>query len=41
MGTPGYIIGITKQLRRQIVKGFGDTVEVVLQDNENRAQSHR
>ena len=30
MGTPCYIIGVTKQIRKQINKGFGDTVQVVL-----------
>lgn len=30
MGTPGYIIGITKAIRRQIGKSFGDMVEVTL-----------
>lgn len=32
MGTPFYIIGITKQIRRQINKSFGDTVEVVIRE---------
>lgn len=32
MGTPCYIIGITKQIRKQINKSFGDTVEVVLKE---------
>ena len=32
MGTPGYIIGITKQIRKQINKSFGDVVEVVLKE---------
>lgn len=35
MGTPCYIIGVTKQIRRQIGKSFGDTVEVVLQERES------
>ncbi len=35
MGTPCYIIGIPKQIRRQIGKGFGDTVEVVLQERDS------
>lgn len=35
MGTPGYIIGVTKQIRRQIGKGFGDMVEVVLRERED------
>lgn len=30
MGTPCYIIGITKQVRKQINKSFGDTVDVVI-----------
>lgn len=32
MGTPCYIIGITKQIRKQINKSFGDVVEVVLKE---------
>lgn len=28
MGTPCYIIGVTKQIRKQIGKSFGDMVEV-------------
>lgn len=35
MGTPCYIIGITKQIRRQIGKSFGDIVEVVLQERDS------
>lgn len=35
MGTPGYIIGVTKQIRRQTGKGFGDTVEVVLRERDS------
>jgi len=35
MGTPCYIIGITRQIRRQIGKSFGDTVEVVLRERED------
>lgn len=35
MGTPCYIIGITKQIRRQIGKSFGDTVEVVLRERDS------
>lgn len=31
MGTPCYIIGVTKQIRKQINKGFGDTVQVVME----------
>lgn len=34
MGTSCYIIGVTRQIRRQIDKSFGDTVEVVLQERE-------
>ena len=30
MGTPYYIIGITKTIRKQISKNFGDTVRVSL-----------
>lgn len=30
MGTPCYIIGVTKAIRKQICKSFGDTVEVTL-----------
>lgn len=32
MGTPCYIIGVPKQIRRQIGKSFGDIVEVVLKE---------
>lgn len=32
MGTPCYIIGITKQIRKQIHKTFGDSVSVTLQE---------
>lgn len=32
MGTPCYIIGVTKQIRKQINKTFGDTVEVTLKE---------
>ena len=35
MGTPCYIIGVTKQIRRQIDKSFGDIVEVVLQERDS------
>ena len=35
MGTPCYIIGITKQIRKQIVKSFDDIVEVVLQERDS------
>ena len=30
MGTPCYIIGVTKAVRKQINKTFGDTVTVTL-----------
>ena len=30
MGTPYYIIGITKQVRKQINKSFGDEIVVIL-----------
>ena len=39
MGTPCYIIGVTKQIRRQIGKSFGDTVEVVFQERESEKTS--
>ncbi|MGM9945794.1 MAG: DUF1905 domain-containing protein [Lysinibacillus sp.] len=32
MGTPCYIIGITKQVRKQINKSFSDIVEVVIRE---------
>lgn len=32
MKTPCYIIGITKQIRKQINKSFGDTVEVTIRE---------
>ena len=32
MGTPCYIIGITKQIRKQINKSFGDIVDVVIRE---------
>ncbi len=35
MGTPCYIIGVTKQIRRQIGKSFGDVVEVVICERES------
>ena len=34
MGTPCYIIGVTKQIRKQINKTFGDTIEVTLKERE-------
>lgn len=37
MGTPCFIIGITKQIRRQIGKSFGDTVTVTIQEREKAA----
>ena len=40
MGTPCYIIGVTKQIRRQIGKSFGDIVEVVLQEREKIGRAH-
>lgn len=36
MGTPCYIIGVTRQIRRQIGKSFGDVVEVVIREREAR-----
>lgn len=30
MGTPGYLIGVRKEIRRAIGKTFGDTVTVTL-----------
>ena len=35
MGTPCYIIGVTKQIRKQIGKSFGDMVEVVLHERDS------
>lgn len=35
MGTPCYIIGVTKQIRKQIGKSFGDAVEVVLRERKS------
>ncbi len=35
MGTPCYIIGVTRQIRRQIGKSFGDVVQVVICEREN------
>lgn len=32
MGTPCYIIGVTKAIRKQIGKSFGDTVWVTLRE---------
>lgn len=39
MGTPCYIIGVTKQIRKQIGKTFGDTVKVVLQERDSAKTS--
>ena len=39
MGTPCYVIGVTRQIRKQIGKSFGDIVEVVLQERENEEKS--
>ena len=36
MGTPCYIIGVTRQIRRQIGKSFGDVVEVVIRERESK-----
>lgn len=35
MGTPFYVIGLTKQVRRQIGKSFGDVVEVAIRERES------
>lgn len=32
MGTPCYIIGITKQIRKTIGKSFGDEIEVTIRE---------
>ena len=34
MGTPDYIIGVRKDVRRRIGKTFGDTVAVTIQPRE-------
>lgn len=39
MGTPCYIIGITKQIRKQIGKSFSDVVEVVFQERDRESTS--
>lgn len=39
MGTPCYIIGVSKQIRRQIGKSFGDIVEVVLRERDSEKSS--
>lgn len=35
MGTTGYIIGITREICRQIGKSFGDIAEVVIRERES------
>ena len=35
MGTPCYIIGVSKQIRKQIGKSFDDIVEVVIQERDS------
>lgn len=40
MGTPCYIIGVTRQIRRQLGKSFGDVVEVVLQERESEKNDY-
>lgn len=32
MGTPYYIIGVTKKVRNQINKSFGDSIDVVIRE---------
>lgn len=32
MGTPDYLIGITKQIRKQIGKSFGDEIEATIEE---------
>lgn len=39
MGTPCYVIGVSKQIRKQIGKSFGDIVEVVLQERDGEKTS--
>ena len=34
MGTPGHILGLRKDIRKEIGKGPGDTVHVVLRERE-------
>lgn len=34
MGTPGYIIGIPKRIRKQLNKSFGDTVTVTIRERK-------
>ncbi len=36
MGTPGYIIGVRKFIRKRIGKSFGDTVEVTLEPRDEK-----
>lgn len=36
MKTPGYIIGITKAIRRQLGKSFGDTVHVRIEERDRK-----
>ena len=35
MGTPCYILGIRKDIRKQLGKGFGDTVHVSFYERDN------
>lgn len=32
MGTPGYIIGVTKDVRKRIGKSFGESVDVAIKE---------
>ena len=41
MGTPCYIIGITRQIRKQIHKTFGDTVAVTLRERSQEKSAAR
>ena len=36
MGTPCYIIGVRKDIRKQIGKSFGDTVHVTFYEREGK-----
>ena len=36
MGTPCYIIGVRKDIRKQIGKSFGDTVHVTFHEREGK-----
>ena len=36
MGTPCYIIGVRKDIRKQIGKGFGDVVHVTFREREKQ-----